>query len=78
MISGPESVHSVISILLANIINKEMERSLYKTARDSVVRVIYCTPGVVEFLATIWIVCIDQSSHETMDRVADFVLVASI
>ena len=72
----PQSVDTIVTSILVNIINAETGRPLYKATRDNLVRAIYATPGLIEFLATQWVSNIQLSSQKTIDSIAEFLLVA--
>ncbi|KAL7552460.1 hypothetical protein ACHAWF_015711 [Thalassiosira exigua] len=78
MIDGPDSVDDIVAPLLMNIITAETGRPLYKAPRDRVVNSIFTTPGVVEYLATVWTGTIDHLSRQTIDIVCEFLLIAAM
>ncbi len=78
MIEGPDSVDDIVAPLLSNIITAETGRPLYKAPRDKLVNAIFTTPGVVEFLATVWSSSIEHSSRQTLFIICEFLLVASM
>ena len=74
----PLSVDTILTSILTNIINAETGRPLYKTPRDNLVRAIYTTPGLIEFLATQWVSSIHLAPQQTIDSISEFLLVATM
>lgn len=77
-LSDDRDVDGILVPLLSNIINAETGRPLYKVSRDKLVREIFFIPGLIEFLASTWAVCINQSTEQTIESIAEFLLVATM
>ncbi len=78
MIAGPESADSIIAPILSNIMTDETSRPLHKARRKMAMIMIYNVPGLIQFLAEDWALCISASSNETACVICQFLIEASL
>ena len=78
MIAGPESADSIIAPILSNIMTDETSHPLHKARRKMAMIMIYNVPGLIQFLAEDWALCISASSNETACVICQFLIEASL
>ena len=78
MISGPTCVDRILGLMLSNILVEDTSRPLHKARRTMAVTMIFNSPGLMQFLAEEWVVCIDQAEVNTVSLICQLLMDASL